>query len=97
MVTQRNSLRQPAFFDLDIRFVKDIKLPGEGRHLDLFMDIFNITNSANRNFGSEAISVFGTPGAPVFSAGQALFAQTPIRSAAHGRCSSRCESPPSKA
>ena len=37
------SLRQPAFFDLDIRFVKDITLPGEGRHLDLFMDIFNIT------------------------------------------------------
>jgi hypothetical protein len=74
MVTQRNSLRQPAFFDLDIRFVKDIKLPGEGHHLDLFMDIFNITNSANRNFGTEAISLYGTPVAPVYSAGQALFA-----------------------
>jgi Carboxypeptidase regulatory-like domain/TonB dependent receptor len=74
MVTQRNSLRQPAFFDLDIRFVKDITLPGEGRHLDLFMDIFNITNSANRNFGTEAVSVYGTPLAPVYSAGQALFA-----------------------
>ena len=74
MVAPRNVLRQPAFFDLDIRFVKDITLPGEGHHLDLFMDIFNITNSANRNFGAEAISVFGTPAAPIYSAGQALFA-----------------------
>jgi hypothetical protein len=74
LVAQRNSLRQPTFFDLDIRFVKDITLPGEGRHLDLFMDIFNITNSANRNFGTEAISVFGPPGAPIYSAGQALYA-----------------------
>ena len=74
LVAQRNSLRQPAFFDLDIRFVKDITLPGEGRHLDLFMDIFNITNASNRNFGTEAISVFGAPTAPIYSAGQALYA-----------------------
>jgi hypothetical protein len=74
LVAQRNSLRQPAFFDLDIRFVKDITLPGEGRHLDLFMDIFNVTNASNTNFGPEAVSLFGTSAAPVFSAGQALFA-----------------------
>jgi hypothetical protein len=74
LVAQRNSLRQPTFFNLDIRFVKDITLPGEGRHLDLFMDIFNIANSANRNFGTEAVSVFGNSAAPVYSAGQALFA-----------------------
>ncbi len=74
LVAPRNILRQPAFFDLDIRFVKDITLPGEGRHLDLFMDIFNLTNTANRNFGPEAISVFGTSTAPIYSAGQALFA-----------------------
>ena len=73
-VAQRNSLRQPPFFDLDIRFVKDITLKGEGHHLDLFMDIFNLTNASNRNFGPEAISVFGTPSAPIYSAGQALFA-----------------------
>ncbi len=54
--------------------MKDITLRGEGRHLDLFMDIFNITNSSNRNFGMEAISVFGSPGAPIYSAEQALFA-----------------------
>ena len=74
LVNPRNIFRQPSFFDLDIRFVKDITLPGEGRHLDLFMDIFNVTNAANRNFGPEAISIFGTPAAPIYSAGQALFA-----------------------
>jgi len=73
-VVPRNSYRQPAFFNLDIRFVKDITLRGEGHHLDLFLDIFNITNASNLNFGPEAISVFGTPSAPVYSAGQAFFA-----------------------
>ncbi len=74
LAVQRNSLRQPSFFDLDIRFVKDIPLRGEGHHLDLFMDIFNVTNASNRNFGRYAISVFGTPATPIYSAGQAFFA-----------------------
>ena len=73
-VVARNGARQPWFFDLDIRFVKDFKLPGEGRHLDLFMDVFNLTGNGNRNFGPEAISVFGSPAAPVYTAGQALYA-----------------------
>jgi len=73
-VVGRNSFRQPSFFDLDIRFVKDITLRGEGHHLDLFLDIFNVTNASNRDFGPEAISLFGTPAAPLLSAGQALFA-----------------------
>ncbi len=38
-----NALRQPSFFDLDVRFVKDITLKGEGHHLDLFLDVFNVT------------------------------------------------------
>ena len=29
---------------------------------------------SNRNFGTEAISVFGAPTAPIYSAGQALYA-----------------------
>jgi hypothetical protein len=74
IVAARNIFRQPSFFDLDIRFVKDITLRGEGHHLDLFMDIFNVTGSGNRDFGPEAISIFGTPAAPIFTAGQALFA-----------------------
>ena len=38
------------------------------------MDIFNITGAGNRNFGPEAVSVFGTTAMPIFTAGQALFA-----------------------
>jgi hypothetical protein len=70
----RNIFRQPTFFDWDIRFVKDITLRGEGHHLDLFLDIFNVTGASNRNFGPTAISLFGTTAAPIFTAGQALFA-----------------------
>lgn len=73
-LAQRNSFRQPAFADLDLRFVKDITLPGEGHHLDLFMDVFNVTGAGNRNFGPNAISLFGTPAEPVFTAGSPLFA-----------------------
>jgi len=74
LVAPRNFFRQPSFFNLDIRFVKDITLKGEGRHLDLFMDIFNITGANNRNFGPESVSLFGDTSSPVYSAGQALFA-----------------------
>jgi len=74
LVAPRNIFRQPTFFNLDIRFVKDITLKGEGRHLDLFMDIFNITGANNRNYGPESISLYGTSSEPVFSAAQALFA-----------------------
>jgi len=74
LVAPRNILRQPSFFNLDLRIVKDITLKGEGRHLDLFMDIFNITGASNRDFGLESISLFGPPSAPIYSAGQALFA-----------------------
>ncbi|MGC1106655.1 MAG: carboxypeptidase regulatory-like domain-containing protein [Candidatus Acidiferrales bacterium] len=74
MVAGRNSLRQPAFCDLDFRVVKDITLPGAGHHLDLFMDIFNITGADNFDFGPNGISIFGMPTSPVFTAGQALFA-----------------------
>jgi Carboxypeptidase regulatory-like domain/TonB dependent receptor-like, beta-barrel len=73
MVT-RNSARQPSFANLDIRFVKDITLRGEGHHLDLFLDIFNLTGAQNMNFGPEAVSFYGTAAAPVFTAGQPLFA-----------------------
>jgi Carboxypeptidase regulatory-like domain/TonB dependent receptor-like, beta-barrel len=74
MVAARNSFRQPAFYNLDIRIVKDITLPGEGHHLDLFMDIFNVTAADNFNFGPNGISMYGTLASPIFTAGQALFA-----------------------
>jgi hypothetical protein len=70
----RNSMRQSSFANLDLRIVKDFTLKGVGHHLDLFMDIFNVTGTGNRNFGPEGISFFGLPNSPVFTAGQALFA-----------------------
>ena len=73
-VAARNSLRQPVFYDLDLRVVKDITLPGEGHHLDLFMDVFNVTGARNFNFGPDGISLYGTPTAPVFTAGEPLYA-----------------------
>lgn len=74
-VVARNSLRQPAMYDLDIRFVKDFTLKrNPGRHLDLFLDVFNFTNHGNREFGPNAIDYYGTAASPVFSAGMPLFA-----------------------
>lgn len=76
-VAGRNSARQPALYDLDLRFVKDITLKGRGHHLDLFLDVFNALNLANRNFGPEAISQFGDAASPVFTAGLPLFSPGP--------------------
>jgi hypothetical protein len=74
VTARRDSLRQPAFSDVDLRVVKDFTLKGVGRHLDLFMDVFNLIGTGNRNFGPESISLFGNAASPVASAGQALFA-----------------------
>ena len=70
----RNSERQPTFSNLDLRVVKDFTLHGTGHHLDLFMDVFNLAGSSNRNFGVDAVGLYGTASLPVASAGQALFA-----------------------
>jgi hypothetical protein len=78
-IAPRNIIRQPSFFNLDLRLVKDFALKGEGHHLDLFMDVFNVTGAANRNFGPYPLSFFGTPASPFFSAGQPLFAPDATR------------------
>lgn len=72
--TPRNLFREPYFADADARLVKDFTLKGQGHHLDLFMDVFNVLGTSNRNFGADQASLYGTTAAPVFSAGQALFA-----------------------
>jgi hypothetical protein len=71
---RRNSMRQPAFSSLDLRLVKDFTLKGEGHHLDLFMDIFNLAGARNLRFDSDGLSFFGNATAPVYSAGMPLFA-----------------------
>lgn len=74
LIAPRNALRQPLFSALDLRLVKDFTLKGEGHHLDLFMDVFNLIGSGNRRFGSSGLDFFGTAASPVFSAGQPLYA-----------------------
>jgi hypothetical protein len=73
-VAGRNSMRQPAFSSLDLRLVKDFTLKGEGHHLDLFLDLFNLAGARNLRFDSSGSSFFGDAVHPVFSAGEALFA-----------------------
>ena len=70
----RNIDRQPAFADLDLRLVKDFTLKGEGHHLDLFMDVFNLTGARNLRFDDNGVSLFGDAAHPVPSAGLPLFA-----------------------
>ena len=74
LTAARNSMRQPAFSNLDLRLVKDFTLKGQGHHLDLFMDVFNLIGTSNLNFGADSVSLYGNPSSPVASAGQALFA-----------------------
>ena len=74
LTSTRNQFRQPAFTDTDLRLVKDFTLKGEGHHLDLFMDVFNLFAASNRNFGAEQVSLFGNAASPVSSAAQPLFA-----------------------
>jgi hypothetical protein len=78
VVSARNGFRQPKFFDLDLRLIKALRFGG-GRRLDLLVELFNVTRASNRNFANDAISVFGTPAAPVAPAGQALFAPSTAR------------------
>lgn len=73
-VATRNSMRQPAFSSLDMRFVKDFTLKGEGHHLDLFMDVFNLAGAGNRRFDSLGASYCGDATSPVYSALMPLFA-----------------------
>jgi hypothetical protein len=77
-VADRNSFRQPSFFNLDLRLMKSFG-GVSGRRLDLLVEGFNVTRASNRNFGNDAISVYGTPASPVLTAGQPLFAPSTAR------------------
>jgi len=77
-VVARNSFRQPSFFNLDLRLMKSFGNVG-GQRVALFVEAFNVTRASNLNFGNDAISVYGTPAAPVRTAGQPLFAPSTAR------------------
>lgn len=81
-VVERNSFRQPNFFNLDLRLLKAFRL-SETKRLDLSAEVFNVTKASNKNFGNDAISLFGTPlpdGSPSNpEAGIPLFAPSTAR------------------
>lgn len=57
------NLRGDAYFDMDARLTKNVKL-GENRNLQLMFQAFNLTNHANygNNFdGTEGLASFGHP------------------------------------
>ncbi len=78
----RDSLRQPSFFNLDLRLLKSFHV-SERRRLDLSVEAFNVTRNTNKGFGNDSISLYGTPladGSPsVATAGQPLFAPSTAR------------------
>lgn len=77
-VVARNSFRQPGFFNLDLRLMKRVTLPGRAQ-LALLVDVLNATRARNLNFGNDGVSVFGTPAAPVATAGRPLYAPSTAR------------------
>lgn len=77
-VTSRNEFRQPDFFNLDLRLQKSFSVGGT-RRVDLMVEVFNATRASNKNFGNDAVSVYGTGATPVVTAGQPLFAPSTAR------------------
>ncbi|MBI3491248.1 MAG: TonB-dependent receptor, partial [Acidobacteria bacterium] len=57
-VSDRNAFRQPSFFNLDLRLVKQLSF--SGRRLDLVAEVFNATRASNKHYGNDSISAFGT-------------------------------------
>jgi carboxypeptidase family protein len=77
-VAGRNSMRQPSFFNLDMRLLKAFKL-GETKHVDVIAEGFNICRNSNKYFGPDSVSEFGTVAKPSPTAGQPLFSPSTAR------------------
>jgi hypothetical protein len=74
----RNTFRQPAFFNLDLRLMKVFSLAG-ATELQLLVDVLNATRASNKNLGNDGVSEFGTPDDPIATAGQMLYAPSTAR------------------
>ena len=60
-IAGRNTFRQPNFFNLDFRLLKEFNL-GERTRLAFTAEFFNVTRAANKNFGTDGVSIFGNTG-----------------------------------
>ena len=74
----RNTFRQPAFFNLDVRLAKTLRVGGLPE-LQLLVDLLNATRASNKNLANDGVSVYGTPEEPVTTAGQMLYAPSTAR------------------
>lgn len=74
----RNTFRQPAFFNLDVRLAKTLRVGGLPE-VQLLVDLLNATRASNKNLANDGVSVFGTPAEPVATAGQMLYAPSTAR------------------
>ncbi|MBK9242646.1 MAG: TonB-dependent receptor [Acidobacteria bacterium] len=74
----RNTFRQPAFFNLDVRLAKTLRVRGLPE-LQLLVDLLNATRASNKNLANDGVSVYGTPEEPVATAGQMLYAPSTAR------------------
>jgi hypothetical protein len=77
-VVPRSDGRQPMFFSMDLRLMKSIRI-GDSKSLLFSAEGFNVTKHANRNFGNDGISQWGTPAAPVVTRDQPLFGPSTAR------------------
>jgi hypothetical protein len=77
-VAGRNSMRGDPFFDLDMRILKAFRL-SEKRRVETFAEFFNVSHNGNKNYGPDGVSFFGSPSAPLATAGQAPFAPLTTR------------------
>lgn len=77
-IAGRNTFRQPAFFNLDVRLVKGFRF-ARSSELQLLVDVLNATGASNKNLGNDGVSEFGTPEEPIATAGQMLYAPSTAR------------------
>ncbi|MEP6914683.1 MAG: carboxypeptidase regulatory-like domain-containing protein [Acidobacteriota bacterium] len=59
-VIARNALRQPDFFDADLRLLKSFNL-GDRKRLTLSIEAFNLTRAPNTGMDGDGESVYGKP------------------------------------
>jgi hypothetical protein len=57
-VVDRNSFRQPSFFNWDTRILRSFRF-GEYAQLAVSFEAFNITKASNKNFGPDQESIYG--------------------------------------
>jgi hypothetical protein len=62
MPFERNSFRDRAIYDFDLRVGKKINLPREGMFVNITVDFFNLFNFDNIQYGTSSSRIYGNSG-----------------------------------